>query len=141
MAIGGLFAQQSYRRHAGPQRRPVAELVAKHGFYDHRSEAMAYLWAPAAPTTSPPPPTTRELVVRFFFTQLGALVEDPATGSACANLGGWHIVTGTQLPLSCSLRQGDAVARPSRLELRVDVDRHIYVTGAVTELGHGSFTL
>ena len=42
------------------------------------------------------------------------------------------------LPLAASLRQGDAVGRPSRLGLRVDAERGIYVTGAVLELGRGT---
>ena len=68
----------------------------------------------------------------------GACLEDPATGSACANLGGWWIATGRALPMSAALRQGDAVGRPSRLGLRVDADRGIHVTGAVIELGRGA---
>jgi PhzF family phenazine biosynthesis protein len=79
--------------------------------------------------------------VRFFFTQHGAVIEDPATGSACANLGGWMIATGKPLPFAATLRQGEAVGRPSQLGLRVDADRSIYVTGTAIELGRGSLTL
>lgn len=111
--------------------RPMPELIAKHGFSAARDEAMAYLWARDG----------EELVVRFFFTQHGAVIEDPATGSACANLGGWMIATGKPLPVSATLRQGDAVGRPSQLGLRVDADRHIYVTGTAIELGRGSLSL
>ena len=81
------------------------------------------------------------IIVRFFFTQHGAVIEDPATGSACANLGGWFIATGAPLPLAATLRQGDAVQRPSRLGLRIDADRNIFVTGSVVELGHGVLTV
>ncbi|MBV8756506.1 MAG: PhzF family phenazine biosynthesis protein [Deltaproteobacteria bacterium] len=108
--------------------RPVPELVIKHGFSDARDEAMAYLWAPDG-------------TVRFFFTQHGAVIEDPATGSACANLGGWFLARGHQLPLQLKLRQGEAVHRPSRLELNVDEQRRVFVTGSVIELGSGSLTL
>jgi trans-2,3-dihydro-3-hydroxyanthranilate isomerase len=111
--------------------RPVPELITKHGFSETRDEAMAYLW-------------TRDgddLLVRFFFTQHGAVIEDPATGSACANLGGWMIATGKPLPLAVALRQGEYVGRPSRLGLRVDADHHIYVTGSAIELGRGELTL
>jgi predicted PhzF superfamily epimerase YddE/YHI9 len=66
--------------------------------------------------------------------------EDPATGSACANLGGWHIAQG-RAPMAATLRQGDAVGRPSRLGLRVDGDGGIYVTGSVIELGRGTVDL
>ena len=79
--------------------------------------------------------------MRFFFTQHGAVIEDPATGSACANLGGWMLATGQPLPVQATLRQGDAVGRPSQLGLRVDESRHIYVTGAVVELGRGTLEL
>jgi PhzF family phenazine biosynthesis protein len=107
--------------------RPVPELLARWGFSAARSEAMAYLWAADEPTWT----------VRFFFTNIGAVLEDPATGSACANLGGWHIAQ-RRAPMSATLRQGDAVGRPSRLGLRVDADGGIYVTGSVIELGRGS---
>jgi PhzF family phenazine biosynthesis protein len=108
--------------------RPVPELIVKHGYSDTREEAMAYLWAPDG-------------TVRFFFTQHGAVIEDPATGSACANLGGWFVARGHQLPLAMTLRQGDAVRRPSQLGLRVDADRGIHVTGSVVELGSGTLAL
>ena len=108
--------------------RPVPELIARHGYLPARDEAMAYLWSPDGE-------------VRFFFTQHGAVIEDPATGSACANLGGYLIATGRALPLAMELRQGDAVRRPSRLGLRVAADRSIFVTGGVVELGGGAFDL
>jgi PhzF family phenazine biosynthesis protein len=111
--------------------RPVPELIEKHGYSESRNEAMAYLWSRAG----------SDVLVRFFFTQHGAVIEDPATGSACANLGGWMLATGKPLPLELSLRQGEFVGRPSRLGLRVDADRHIYVTGSAVELGHGAIDL
>jgi PhzF family phenazine biosynthesis protein len=110
--------------------RPVPDLLARWGFSAARSEAMAYLWAADEPTWT----------VRFFFTNIGAVLEDPATGSACANLGGWHIAQ-RRAPMSATLLQGDAVGRPSRLGLRVDADGGIYVTGSVIELGRGSVNL
>jgi PhzF family phenazine biosynthesis protein len=109
----------------------VPDLLAKHGISPTREEAMAYLWARDG----------AHLLVRFFFTNQGSVVEDPATGSACANLGGWMIATGTPLPVAATLRQGAAVGRPSQLGLRVDADRHIYVTGTAIELGRGSLTV
>ena len=108
--------------------RPVPELIIKHGFSDARDEAMAYLWAPDG-------------TVRFFFTQHGAVIEDPATGSACANLGGWFVARGHHLPIQMFLRQGDAVKRPSRLELNVDQFKRIFVAGSVIELGTGELHL
>jgi PhzF family phenazine biosynthesis protein len=108
--------------------KPVLELVARHGYSESRDEAMAYLWAPDG-------------TVRFFFTQHGAVIEDPATGSAAANLGGYLLATGRALPVAMTLRQGDAVERPSRLTLRVDEERSIFVGGEVIELGSGVFEL
>ena len=67
----------------------------------------------------------------------GRSCADPATGSACANLGGWHIATGKPLPFTATLFQGEAVKRPSRLRLRVDADQAIYVSGSVIRLGEG----
>ena len=111
--------------------RPDRALLERHGMCPGRGEAMAYLWAPGEP----------EWTVRFLFTLDGNVVEDPATGSACANLGGWMVATGQPLPVTASLRQGDAVKRPSRLGLRVDADGAIHVTGAVIELGAGVIEL
>jgi len=108
--------------------RPVPALLERWGYSETRREAMAYVWAAAGD----------EWPVRFFFTANGACLEDPATGSACANLGGWWIATGRARPMSATLRQGDAVGRPSRLGLRVDEDGGIHVTGAVIELGRGT---
>jgi trans-2,3-dihydro-3-hydroxyanthranilate isomerase len=110
--------------------RPVMNLLERWGYAETRDEAMAYLWAGGG----------AEWTVRFFFTSNGALFEDPATGSACANLGGWHIAQG-KTPIAATLRQGDAVRRPSRLGLRVDGDGAIYVTGSVIELGRGTVRL
>jgi PhzF family phenazine biosynthesis protein len=107
--------------------RPAIDLITKHGYTDARQEAMAYVWAPDG-------------TVRFFFTQHGAVVEDPATGSACANLGGWFVAH-DRAPITMTLRQGDAVARPSQLGLRVDAERNIFVTGSVVELGTGTIDL
>jgi trans-2,3-dihydro-3-hydroxyanthranilate isomerase len=108
--------------------RPVPSLLERWGYSSAWKEAMAYVWAADGD----------EWLVRFFFTSHGTVVEDPATGSACANLGGWWIATGRPVPMSATLRQGDAIGRPSRLRLRVDADGGIHVTGAVIELGRGT---
>lgn len=108
--------------------RPVPALLERWGFSAARDEAMAYLWAPGEPRWT----------VRFFFTSAGAVLEDPATGSACANLGGWWIATGGSLPFTATLDQGDQAGRPSRLRLDVDAAGAIHVTGATIELGRGT---
>ncbi|MBL0215069.1 MAG: PhzF family phenazine biosynthesis protein [Myxococcales bacterium] len=112
---------------------PSFELLDRYGTSPTREEAMAYLWAKGAPG--------EHHLVRFFFTLNGGVVEDPATGSACANLGGWMVATRQPLPTTVTLRQGEAVGRPSRLGLHVDAEGGIFVTGAVIELGRGTVDL
>jgi trans-2,3-dihydro-3-hydroxyanthranilate isomerase len=107
---------------------PVASLFAQYA--RGHDEEMTYVWARDQGD---------RIVVRFFFTQHGAVIEDPATGSACANLGGYLLATGAALPLAATLSQGEAVHRPSRLGLRIDADRGIHVSGNVVELGAGVF--
>lgn len=93
---------------------------------------MAYVFA----STS-----ANHVAARFFFEHSGAYQEDPATGSACANLGGWQLATGHALPLDLVIRQGDQMLRPSTLQLRVDSDRQIHVSGEVAYLGRGELAL
>ncbi len=86
----------------------------------------------------PPLAAGGEMLVRFFFAKnAGQVSEDPATGSACANLGGYALTTGHALPLARTLRQGEFTGRPSRLALDVDADQRIFVSGDVTEVGRG----
>ena len=91
------------------------------------SRAMAYVFAREGDS----------VLCRFFFPKHGAVVEDPGTGSACANLGGWLLVTGASLPQKVAVSQGEAVGRPCHLGLEVTADRKIRVSGRVVELGRG----
>jgi len=111
--------------------RPSAELLGRYS-RGARRQGLAYVWARASETA---------VTARFFFTKHGGLVEDPGTGSACANLGGWLIANGDTLPLSLSVTQGQEVGRPCRLGLRVDAARRIFVSGRVIELGRGTVSL
>jgi trans-2,3-dihydro-3-hydroxyanthranilate isomerase len=81
------------------------------------------------------------LLARFFFSLGTSAPEDPATGSATANLGGWCLAMGHTLPCEFEIAQGEYTGRPSSLRLRVDGERQIYVSGEVIELGRGSVTL
>ncbi len=81
------------------------------------------------------------LLSRFFFTKVGSVVEDPATGSATANLGGWFLANSPSLPLVKIISQGELAGRPSTLRLRIDNTRSIFVAGEVVELGAGSINL
>jgi trans-2,3-dihydro-3-hydroxyanthranilate isomerase len=107
--------------------QPLAHLLAQHGRVN-ASRCLVYVWAPAP---------RHEIHARFFFLKGTSIIEDPATGSACANLGGWFIATGAALPLARHIHQGDAVGRPSRLGLQVDAGQRISVSGEVIELGGG----
>lgn len=92
---------------------------------------LAYVWAD----------TPQGVVARFFFGRGPAIAEDPATGSAAANLGGWLLATGAALPAHRVVHQGDRVGRPSELRLTVDRERNIFVSGRVLELGRGVIDL
>jgi len=82
----------------------------------------------------------RQLVqARYFFTnEGGGVAEDPGTGSACANLGGWLVARGRPLPARIEVRQGRQVSRPCSLYLDVAPDGAIQVGGRVIELGRGT---
>ncbi len=94
--------------------------------------AMAYVWSRAGEGS---------VLARFFFSKHGAVVEDPGTGSACANLGGWLVATGAAQPQALVVDQGAAVGRLCRLGLKVDADARIFVSGRVIELGRGTISL
>jgi PhzF family phenazine biosynthesis protein len=116
---------------------PRADLMLAHGSNGQR--AMAYVFAPdpeRADATGGAP-----FIARFFFPKYGAVIEDPGTGSACANLGGWLLVTGAALPQRLAIAQGDLVGRPCRLMLEVTGARRIRVSGRVVELGRGAVSV
>jgi trans-2,3-dihydro-3-hydroxyanthranilate isomerase len=94
-------------------------------------QSMAYVFAPAG----------AGLLARFFFPKGSAVLEDPATGSATANLGGWCLAMGRTLPCEFEISQGEYAGRPSALRLRVDAERQIQVSGDVIELGRGTISL
>jgi PhzF family phenazine biosynthesis protein len=87
------------------------------------------------------PTGANELLARFFFENGAVVLEDPATGSACANLGGWYLNTGVRGPRIIVVAQGEQLSRPSRLQLELDGEGQIYVAGRVVELGAGSIKL
>jgi trans-2,3-dihydro-3-hydroxyanthranilate isomerase len=93
--------------------------------------SMVYVFAPAG----------AGLLARFFFPKGSAVLEDPATGSATANLGGWCLALGRPLPCEYEIAQGEYTGRPSSLRLRVDAERQVQVSGDVIELGRGSIQL
>jgi trans-2,3-dihydro-3-hydroxyanthranilate isomerase len=109
---------------------PNAELLGRYaGLNEERR--LAYIWADAG----------EHLLSRFFFSKGSGIVEDPATGSATANLGGWFVATGAACPFERSIHQGEFVGRPSLLTLSVDAGHHIFVSGRVIELARGTLEL
>jgi PhzF family phenazine biosynthesis protein len=81
------------------------------------------------------------VLARFFFPKHGSVIEDPGTGSACANLGGWLLATGAALPQRLAVAQGEAVGRPCKLGLEVTAGREIRVSGRVIEIARGTLRL
>lgn len=83
-----------------------------------------------------------KVLARYFFTkQGGGVAEDPGTGSACANLGGWLLATGHALPAGYEVDQGEFAGRRCRLDLTVTAQGAIRVGGRVIELGRGTITI
>jgi PhzF family phenazine biosynthesis protein len=107
--------------------QPEPRLLAQHASNAAR-QGLAYVWALDG---------DGQVVARFFFLKHGAVLEDPGTGSACANLGGWHLATKSTLPVDLTVRQGEKTGRRCRLRLRVETDGRILVTGRVLEVGRG----
>ncbi len=108
---------------------PRGDLMLAHA--RNAKRAMAYVFARQG----------ERVLARFFFLKHGAVAEDPGTGSACANLGGWWLATGAPLPCRLSVDQGDAVGRPCHLALEVTSDRAIRVSGRVVEIARGTVRL
>lgn len=106
-----------------------------------RKTAYLFAWNQDDDTAQTPAQRLK-VSARYFFTkQGGGVSEDPGTGSACANLGGWWLEQQRQLPISIEVAQGEQVQRASRLLLDVNQAGRIQVGGRVLELGHGVLNL
>src|SRR6187402_3370800 len=110
--------------------RPRGEIFDKLKSAD--GAGMAYVFASTG---------GQKILSRFFFPDGAAVLEDPATGSACANLGGWFIAMGRRPPLEFEVAQGEFVGRPSTLHLEVNTDNEVFVGGEVIEIGSGILNL
>ncbi|MGA8705856.1 MAG: PhzF family phenazine biosynthesis protein [Steroidobacteraceae bacterium] len=113
-------------------RRALPNVQALGATRSVEDQSMAYVFAEAAPG---------QVLCRYFFPQHSALIEDPATGSACANLGGWWFAMNRDLPCKLIISQGEQVNRPSTLYLDIDSSGRIRVGGDVIELGRGSISI
>jgi PhzF family phenazine biosynthesis protein len=119
-----LASEQAVRR-ASPQ-PALADIQSADG------GCMAYVFALRG---------SAHALARFFFPQNAMYVEDPATGSATANFGGWCLAMERPLPVKLKIDQGEFVGRPSSLYLEVNSERKIFVAGDVIEIGRGTVTL
>ncbi len=113
-------------RRVSPQPEALRQIRSEDGI------SMAYVFALTGAGTA---------LARFFFPQGAAILEDPATGSATANFGGWFLAMQRPLPVTLQISQGEFVGRPSTLHLQVDDRRNIYVGGDVLEIGRGTVSL
>jgi trans-2,3-dihydro-3-hydroxyanthranilate isomerase len=113
-------------RRAAPQASAFAAIRSEDGI------SMAYVFAETG---------AGRTVARFFFPSAGAMLEDPATGSATANFGGWCLAMERALPLRVEIAQGEFIRRPSTLYLDVTAERQIRVGGDVIDIGGGAVSL
>jgi trans-2,3-dihydro-3-hydroxyanthranilate isomerase len=113
-------------RRTAPSASAIAGIKSEDGI------SMAYVFAPDGPGKT---------LARFFFPSGSSMLEDPATGSATANFGGWCLAMNKVLPLALEISQGELVRRPSTLFLDISPKRDIRVGGDVVELGSGTISL
>jgi len=67
---------------------------------------------------------------------VGGVVEDPATGAAAAALGGYLRDAGLlRAPHAILIRQGEAMGRPSRLQVEIPATGGIVVSGMAVPIG------
>jgi trans-2,3-dihydro-3-hydroxyanthranilate isomerase len=120
------LASEAAVRRAEPKREAFARLECED------DPGQVYVFAPLGPG---------KILARFFFPDGKTVREDPATGSATANLGGWLLATKHPLPARLVASQGEVAGRPSSLTLDVDSESRIFVTGTVVELAKGTLDL
>ncbi len=111
--------------------KPVEALLRQH-VKTKIERYLAYVVARVAPD---------KFQVRFFFPKDGGLTEDPGTGSACANLGGYLLDAGEATPSQFTVTQGEFINRLNLLQLSLTTDRRIRVGGRVLALGGGEIHL
>ena len=114
-----------------PRCAPQFSLLKQFG-RNRDDAAMAYVWAVTGP---------QHVSSRFFFEKGNAVCEDPGTGSACANLGGWLLARDADIPANITVHQGAQTGRNCRLNLRIDASETIHVFGQVAEFGRGEIVL
>lgn len=114
----------------GRARAVPAAFAAYAGMGRSGGEALVYVWAEVEPG---------RIVARALISDGTVVQEDPATGSACSNLGAVLAAQGRSGTWTVS--QGEQVSRPSTLRLDVDAAGTVRVGGLVRELGTGTLEL
>jgi PhzF family phenazine biosynthesis protein len=113
-------------RRAAPNAAAMTEIRSEDG------HSMAYVFSFSG---------TDQTLARFFFPVGGAILEDPATGSATANFGAWCLAMRQPLPVQLKISQGEFIGRPSTLFLEVSSAAQVFVAGDALEIGRGTITL
>ena len=111
--------------------KPKADAFTRLKSVDNLS--MAYVFADAGDAKG-------TVKARFFFPKGPAILEDPATGSACSGLGGWFCAMRPGADIARVVAQGDEILRPTNLYLSVRGGT-VFVGGDVSDLARGQLTL
>jgi PhzF family phenazine biosynthesis protein len=122
-------------------RRAVPEAAAMAKVRSEDGLSMAYVFSFGGASAGGGANGRDQALARFFFPVGGAILEDPATGSATANFGAWCLEMKRSLPLQLQISQGEYAGRPSTLFLDVNSERQVLVGGDVFEIGRGTITL
>jgi trans-2,3-dihydro-3-hydroxyanthranilate isomerase len=128
-------------------RRAVPEAAAMAKVRSEDGHSMAYVFslggadAGASDAGGGAARARDQVLARFFFPAGGAILEDPATGSATANFGAWCLAMKRSLPVQLQISQGEYAGRPSTLFLDVNRERQVFVGGDVFDIGRGTITL
>ncbi|MGL4233074.1 MAG: PhzF family phenazine biosynthesis protein [Casimicrobium sp.] len=111
--------------------KPNSDLLQAH-FKNDAGRYMAYVVARTAKD---------RFQVRFFFPTASGMSEDPGTGSACSNLGGYLLDAGEEIPTQITVTQGEFINRLNVLQLSLTRERRVRVGGRVVEIGRGELKL
>lgn len=122
-------------RRALPEAAAMAKVRSEDGL------SMAYVFSLDAAPGGVGTGGRGQALARFFFPVGGAILEDPATGSATANFGAWCVAMQRPLPVQLQIAQGEYVGRPSTLFLDVNRERQVFVGGDALEIGRGTIAL
>jgi trans-2,3-dihydro-3-hydroxyanthranilate isomerase len=111
--------------------KPSSELLQQF-FPNDAGRYMAYVVARVA---------SDRFQVRFFFPTASGMGEDPGTGSACSNLGGFLLDRGEGSPSHFTVTQGEFIGRLNVLRLSLTAEKRIRVGGRCVQIGCGTLNL